>query len=216
MIEKLLSAAPDAWVRDACGVDRDGQAIESLVHRDAYDRDSERASILVIGDTTGRTTGDVIVTDALVDVARQMRNDSDSVPAISVVPAPGLTGNATPYPPIEGFFDHDSDPVSPAICGGGSVIWRLTLIVEVHEAAIRLSGGRPIAMTAERFGATGFGVEGDSLVGALGNGAGDAPGPIPGLRITAPNRRAWGRNRATAGDREQSRGLNLQAPVVPS
>ena len=42
--------------------------------------------------------------------------------------------------------------------------------------------------TAERFAAAGFGFEDDSLVGALGNGAGDAPGAIPGLRITAPNR----------------------------
>ena len=143
MIEKLLSAAPDAWVRDACGVDRDGQAIEAMVHRDAYDRDSERASILVIGDMTGQAPGDVVV-DALVDVARQMRNDSDSVPAISVVPAPGLTGNATPYPPIEGFFDHQSDPVA-------RYLWRWLgylapdLIVETPQAAMRPSGGRPIA-----------------------------------------------------------------------
>ena len=184
MIEKLLSAAPDAWVRDACGVDRDGQAIESLVHRGAYDRESERASILVIGDMTGQAPGDVVV-DALVDVARRMRNDSDSVPAISVVPAPGLTGNATPYPPIEGFFDHQSDPVA-------RYLWRWIgylapdLIVEIRGGDDDRVAGDRSYRTAERFSAAGFGFEDGSLMGALGNGAGDAPGAIPGLRITAP------------------------------
>ena len=184
MIEKLLSAAPDAWVRDACGVDRDGQAIEALVHRDAYDRDSERGSILVIGDMTGRTPGDVVV-DALLDVARQMRNDADSVPAISVVPAPGLTGNATPYPPVDGFFDHQSDPVA-------RYLWRWIgylapdLVVELRSADTTKWRATDLR-TAERFASSGFGFEDDSLLGALGNGAGDAPGAIPGLRITAPN-----------------------------
>ena len=184
MIEKPLSAAPDAWVRDACGVDRDGQAIEALVHRDAYDRESERASILVIGDMTGRTPGEQ-VTGASADVARQMRNNSDSVPAISVIPAPGLTGNAAPYPPVEGFFDHQSDPVA-------RYLWRWVGYL-APDLVIELRGGESTEWratdreTVERFGAAGFGVEDDSLLGALGSGTGDAPGAIPGLRITAPN-----------------------------
>ena len=188
MLERLHSTAPDAWTLDACGIDRDGRVIDALVHKDAYDREGHRASVLIVGDTTGCTPGEVTL-HALMDVARQARNDADGVPAISVVPVPYVadaSGPAsTPYPPLEGFFDHDSDPIA-------RYLWRWAghlapdLIVEVR-------GGDTTEWratdreTAERFGAAGFGVEDDSLLGASGSGADDAPGPIPGLRITAPD-----------------------------
>ena len=104
---------------------------------------------------------------------------------ISVVPAPGLTGNATPYPPIERFFDHQSDPVA-------RYLWRWIgylapdLVVELRSGDTTEWRATDL-MTAERFASSGFGFEDESLLGALGNGAGDAPGAIPGLRITALN-----------------------------
>ncbi len=187
MLERLISTAPNPWIRDACGVDRDGRVVDALVHKDAYDREGPRASILFIGDLSGQTPGDV-VTSVIADVARQTREDTPNAAAISVVPAPYVAGTGTPtsspYPPVDGFFDHDTDPVS-------RYLWRWVshlapdLIVELREgdATERQATDRE---TAEAFSATESGIEDDSLLGAFGRGAGDAPGPIPGLRFTAP------------------------------
>ena len=186
MLESLLSIAPNTWTPDACGVDRDDRVIDALVHKAAYERESQRTSILVLGDLTGRTPGDV-VTGALEPAARQLRADSPDTPAISAVPSPSNNGPPAPmcYPPVAGFFDHDSDPVS-------RYLWRWVsqlapdLIVELRagNSTRRWATDRE---TAERFGAADSGIEEDSLLGALGRGAGDTPGPIPGLRITAPD-----------------------------
>jgi unsaturated rhamnogalacturonyl hydrolase len=179
--------APDIWIRDACGVDRDGRAVGALVHRRAYDREGPPASILVIGDLTGGTPGQAVA-DALAEVVREMGNNSGSGPAISVVPTPRPAGNGAPvapYPPVDGFFDHESDPVA-------RYLWQWIgylapdLIVEIRgrdTAEWRATDRK----TAEQFGAARVGVEDDSLLGAFGNGAGDTPGAIPGLRITAPH-----------------------------
>ena len=187
MLEKLLAIAPNAWIRDACGVDRDGRVIDVLVQKDAYDRQSPRASILFVGDLSGRTPGDE-VTGAIADAAQQTRGDSDNAPAISVVPSPYIDGTDTPrsapYPPVDGFFDHESDPVA-------RYLWRWVgnlapdLIVELRTGD---STGCQATdrETAEGLGPANAEVEGDSLLGAFGQGAGDSPGLIPGLRITAP------------------------------
>ena len=187
MPERLFSMAPDIWIRDACGVDRDGRAVGALVHRRAYDREGPPASILVIGDLTCGTPGQAVA-DALAEVVREMGNNSGSGPAISVVPTPRPAGNGAPvapYPPVDGFFDHESDPVA-------RYLWRWIgylapdLIVEIRgrdTAEWRATDRK----TAEQFGAARVGVEDDSLLGAFGNGAGDTPGAIPGLRITAPH-----------------------------
>ncbi len=187
MPQKPPAITPDDWIRDACGVDRDGRVVDALVHENAYDRESQRASILFVGDLSGRTPGDVVL-DAIADLAQQLRDDKREVPAISVVPSPfvGVSGvpKSTPYPPVDGFFDHDSDPVA-------RYLWRWVshlapdLIVELREgdSAKRQATDRE---TAKTFGATNSGIEDDSLLGAFGRGAGDAPGPISGLRIIAP------------------------------
>ena len=186
MLEPLLSIAPNTWTPDACAVDRDNRVIEALVHKDAYERQGPRASILVVGDLTGQTQADVEI-HAVDEVAPQIRADSADTPAISVVPSPFGSGPAasTPYPPVDGYFDHDADPVS-------RYLWRWVshlapdLVVEIRagETTQRCATDRG---TAERFAATDSGIEEYSLLGALGRGAGDAPGPIPGLRITAPD-----------------------------
>ena len=187
MPEKPAAITPNDWIPDACGVDRNGRVIDALVHKDAYDRESPRASILFVGDLSGRIPADV-VTGAIADVPQQTRDDSRNTPAISAIPSPYGDGSdsppSSPYPPVGGFFDHESDPVA-------RYLWRWVshlapdLVVELragdsieHQATDR--------ETAERFGAAVSGIESDSLLGALGRGAGDAPGPIPGLRITAP------------------------------
>ncbi len=187
MPEKLPAITQDDWIPDACGVDRDGRVIDALVHKDAYDRESLRANVLFTGDLSGRTPGDV-VTGAITNVARQTRKDAPNALAISVVPSPyvGVIGtpNSAPYPPVDGFFDHDSDPLA-------RYLWRWVshlapdLIVELREgdSAKRQATDRE---TAKTFGATKSGIEDDSLLGSFGRSAGDAPGPIPGLRIIAP------------------------------
>ena len=186
MLEQLISTVPNTWKLDACGVDRDDRVIEVLVHKDSYEREGPRATILVVGDLTGRTPGDVVAR-AIGDVAQQIRADTPDTPAISVVPASFADGPAapTPYPPKGGFFDHQADPVS-------RYLWRWVshlapdLVVELRagETNQRCATDRE---TAEGFGAADSGIEEDSLLGALGLGAADAPGPIPGLRITAPD-----------------------------
>ncbi len=188
MLEPLLSIAPNTWTPDACAVDRGDRVIENLVHKDAYERDGPRVSILIVGDLTGRTPGDLVIR-AIRDVAPQIRADTVNTPAITAVPSPYIDGADTPrpasYPPVSGFFDHDSDPLS-------RYLWRWIgylapdLIVELRAGD---STGRRATdrETAERFSADGLGIEENSLPGALGRGAGDAPGPIPGLRITAPD-----------------------------
>ena len=185
MLERLISTVPNTWKIDACGVDRNGRVIDALVHQDAYDRESPRTNILVIGDLTGHTPGDV-VTRAMIAAAPQIRADSTSIPAISVIPSPYVdaTSESTPYPPADRFFDHDSDPLS-------RYLWRWVshlapdLVVELRsgDSTERRATDRE---TAEMFGASESGIEEDSLLGALGLGTGDAPGPIPGLLITAP------------------------------
>ena len=191
MLEPLLTIAPNTWTPDACGVDRDSRVIEALVHKDAYEREGPRASILIVGDLTGQTPGDVVVR-AVGQLARQIGADAVSALAISAIPSPYGDGPDTPafapYPPVDGYFDHDdhdADPVS-------RYIWRWVsqmapdLVVELRagETTQRCATDRG---TAERFAATDSGIEEYSLLGALGRGTGDAPGPIPCLRITAPD-----------------------------
>ena len=187
MLERLISTAPHTWYLDACGVDRNDRVIENLVHKDAYEREGPRASILIVGDLTGRTPGEAIIR-AVRGVAPQMRADAVSTPAVSAVPSPRDCGPEAPapapYPPVDGFFDHDSDPET-------RYLWRwvsqlapdLVLELRAGDSTERRATDR---VTAEKFSAADSGIEEDSLLGALGRGAGDAPGPIPGLRITAP------------------------------
>ena len=139
-----------------------------------------------MGDLTGRTPGNV-VTGTLESVARQLRADSVNTPAISAIPSSFADAPPTPapYPPADGFFDHESDPVA-------RYLWRWVshlapdLVVELRagDSTERRATDRD---TAERFDAADSGIEENSLLGALGRGAGDAPGPVPGLRITAPD-----------------------------
>ena len=187
MTEKPAAITPNDRIPDACGVDRGGRVIGALIHKDAYDRDSPRASVLIVGDLSGRTPGDV-VTGAIANVAQQTREDIPTTPAVSAIPSPYGDGSdsppSAPYPPAGGFFDHESDPVA-------RYLWRWVghlapdLVVELRagDTTERRATDRG---TAERFAAADSGIERDSLLGALGRGVGDAPGPIPGLRITAP------------------------------
>lgn len=187
MPEKTAAKTPNECIADACGVDRHGQVIDAFVHKDAYDRESPRASILFVGDLSGRTPADV-VTGAITDVPQQTRGDTSSTPVVSVIPSPCIPGSGTPtsapYPPEGGFFDHESDPVA-------RYLWRWVshlapdLVVELHAGDSTERRATDLE-TAERFDAADSGIECDSLLGAMGRGAGDAPDPIPGLRITAP------------------------------
>ena len=187
MLEQLISTVPNNWELDACGVNRDGRVIDNLVHKDAYEREGPGASVLIIGDTTGGTPADATL-DALGAVSSMARDDHGSIPAISAIPSPYGDGSdsppSAPYPPAGGFFDLESDPVA-------RYLWRWVghlapdLVVELRagNTTERRATDRG---TAERFAAADSVIERDSLLGALGRGVGDAPGPIPGLRITAP------------------------------
>ena len=118
-----------------------------------------------------------------------MRADAVSTPAVSVVPVPRMrTTSKHPRPrptrPLTAFSTTIPTP-KPAISGGGSVNWPQTWYVELR-AGDSTERRATDSETAARFAAADSGIEEDSLLGALGRGAGDAPGPIPGLRITAP------------------------------
>ena len=183
MLQQLLSISPNIWKLDACGVDRDDRVIEALVHKDAYEREGPRANILFVGDLTGQTPGDLVLR-AVSEVVPQIRAGDPNTPAISVVPAPSGNGPSTPYPPAGGFFDHDSDPVA-------RYLWRWVSQL-AHDLIVELRAGDSTErhatdrQTAEQLTAADSGIEDDSPLGALGRGAGDSPGPIPGLRFTAP------------------------------
>ena len=180
-------SALDALRCDACGVDRDGRVVRALVHRSAYDRESGQMSVLVLGDLSGRTAPEV-VTDAVSGAVAQLGGEPGSIPAISIVPAPRTSAAdgapRSPFPPEDGFFDHAADPLARYLWrwagnlapdlvielrGGGATDWRAS----DHETAGRLGAGSTTLAS-------------DSFLGALGAGAGDSPGRVPGIRISAP------------------------------
>ena len=195
-LDSLVSRAGGAWTLDACGVTRSGTPIPALVHRDAYSATGDKARVLLLCGTSGRSAD---VESALRALNVYMEDHRGGV-ALSAVPCAnpdGLLHNAAPgnaagglpdrgYPPEDGYFDHPTDPEARYlwrwVCfqgpdlvlevrHGPSVAW------QVNEAAAALSG----PLRARRIDET------SSLIAALSAGSPGGLAPVPGVRLTAPH-----------------------------
>ena len=200
-LDSLVQRRPSLWTRSACGVTPCQREISAVLDRDAYIPSARRARVLLISGLSGRPP-DVAQAVAALDLFASRGQRFAAGVALSAVPCgnpDGLvlasgTGNgaggypSTGYPPKGNFFFDNSDPETRylwrwicfqapdlvlEVLNGDRVRW------EANQAATRLSP----AVAA-------VGMENDtSLLAALGRNEPDGLGPIPGLRLTAPDER---------------------------
>ena len=196
-VGSLRSRTSLPWVEDGVGVTRKDTMIAALAHPDAYEDESARHHVLLIGGLTG-SSDDV---DAMASVlesyatSRRLRNRI----ALSVIPCAnpdglnsaegpgnGSGGNPTEgYPPVDGFFNHETDPEA-------RYLWRYIgfmapdYILEIRAAdsagweasnvPSELSSALNTTPIAEQGG----------LLPALGSGYPNDLGRIPGIRLNTP------------------------------
>ena len=200
-IGALRSRASLPWSQDGAGITRRDTTIAALVHPDAYNDESDRHRVLLIGGLTG-SPDDV---DAMASVlesyatSRRLRNRI----ALSVIPcanpdglnsgeAPGNGSGGNPtegYPPEGRFFNHETDPEA-------RYLWRYMgfmapdYVLEVRAAdGTRWESSNAPPEIADALDAKPIEDDG-GLLSALGSGIPNDLGRIPGIRLNTPAQRS--------------------------
>lgn len=198
-IESLAGARPDRWVVDGAGVTRSESVIPALVDRRAYGESPATFRLLIVGDLSGAPQ-DVNVALQVLEHLIGRADDMAGRVAISAVPCGNPEGlrlgvgpengaggfPATGYPPADGFFN---DPRNPET----RHLWRwitflapdLVLQVRASDSGAIWEANAAGSRFAPGLNAKTLGQDG-SLLAALGQGSADAPGTVPGVRLTAP------------------------------
>ena len=197
-VQKLARSRSDIWTASACGVTRADRRIVALIDRDAYVPDTDRVRVLLVGGLSGRPGGAAMALYALRLFADAGHRLSSKI-ALSAVPCGnpgGLTLRSGPsngaggfanagYPPMDGFYNHQFSPEP-------RYIWRW-ICYQAPDLVLELQSGQetrwgsnaaagPLSQALEAVDAG----PADSLIAALGRGAADSPGTIPGLRLNTP------------------------------
>lgn len=190
----LARSNPHLWRHDAAGLTPLGMPLRALVHADAYDLDSRRLRVLVVGGITGRPN-DVRLALALMRRYAAVKSVHERVALTGVVcanPEAASLGSdgtnsaggnvAHGYPPQDGYFNDARSPEA-------RYLWRWIcfqapdLVVDLRfgdaEAwDANAAGSPPSADVADPAGAA------DSLVRALWGSHPPAPGTIPAVQLT--------------------------------
>ncbi len=196
-IDSIVARTSMPWAEDGCGVTRLDTQIAALVHPDAYREASDRHRVLLVGGLSG-SQGDADAVASVIEWYAKSRRLRNRV-ALSVIPCAnpdglnlgeragnGSGGNpAEGYPPVGGFFNHDTDPEA-------RYLWRYIgfmapdCILEVR-AADSVSWGRSDISTQIQGAPDAALMDDDgSLLSALGVGCPNDLGRIPGFRLNAP------------------------------
>lgn len=197
-LQALVSAAPQTWDLDACGVTRSERRIPVLLANDAYSATSSRLRVLLVGGLSGARADVDMAFAALESYAGggELLSQTISLSAAPCVnpdglapgsgPGNGVGGNPSEgYPPANGFYDDERDPEA-------RYLWRWTsflapdLVIEVragHSSTWETTV--PTVRDPEVLGASEMPRD-DSLASALGLGNPSGVGSIPALRLTCP------------------------------
>ena len=196
-IDALRSRASLPWSQDGAGITRRDTTIAALVHPDAYNDESDRHRVLLIGGLTGSPDDVDAMASVLESYAtnRRLRNRI----ALSVIPcanpdglnsgeAPGNGSGGNPtegYPPEGGFFNHETDPEA-------RYLWRYMgfmapdYILEVRPAdGTRWESSNAPPEISDALDAKPIEDDG-GLLSALGSGIPNDLGRIPGIRLNTP------------------------------
>lgn len=193
-VAQLASESADNWTLSACGVTRAERRMLALVDQDAYELDTDRVRVLLVGGVSGTPDDVQVAMEALRHFAAGRYREGvalSAVPcanpgglALRMGPANGAGGRVDGgYPPAAGFYDH---PTSPEV----RYLWRWVCYQApdvVLEVRAGLSTRWEANAAASELGEALSALEAsprDSLIATLGRGAPDSPGTIPGVRLT--------------------------------
>ncbi len=196
-LEALVQRRPSLWALSALGLSSSGREILALLDNDAYSPSTQRARLLLLSGLSGQTAEVEQALAALDQFASMGRRYADHV-ALSAVTCgnpdglaaerPGNQAGGDPstgYPP-DGAFFHDS--VNPE----RRYLWRWIsflapdLVLELAEGdRVTWEANRAARRLAPAVAARDM-RDDTSLLAALGSAAPGGPGPVPGLRLSAP------------------------------
>ena len=183
----VAASRPDGWQLSACGVSPGVLPIPALLDKDAYVPTTDRLRVLLISGLSGEES-DVLLALGGLELFRGEGNLLAARIALTAVPCGNPEGTrdlSTGYPPQDNFFNDPKhrNPIfvavgmlSSPLPGTGGTCRRIGAV-----ASQRPAGGLVSALG----GTTNLAGDG-SLLAALGTGAPDGLGTIPGLRLTSP------------------------------
>jgi rhamnogalacturonyl hydrolase YesR len=172
-------------------------SIPALLDKHAYSPATDRIRVLVIGGLSGRYDDVTLVLQALEHFASAASHLPNHI-ALSAVPCVNLDVLASGHPtapdalrdlssgyPPDGNFYYDADAPEKRYIWRWACFQAPDLVLEIRSGdAVRWEANDAVGFLPLNIGA-GYIADGDSLLGALGQGRPDGLGPIPGLRLTA-------------------------------
>ena len=197
-LDSLVQRRPSLWTRTACGVTRSQREIPALLEHSAYLPQTHRARVLLVSGLSGLSVDLEQALGVLELFASAGQRYSNGV-ALSAVPCGNpdrliLGGDdkaesetSTGYPPEGNYFDHGQYPEK-------RYLWRWIcyqapdLVLEVRNGdRIKWEANQAAQKLAPAVAADALPND-TSLLAALGKAGKADLGPIPGLRLTVPNR----------------------------
>ena len=187
-LQALATNSLGRWKNVACGVTSGAQAIPALLDRDAYLPVSTRARLILISGLSDRDSDVALALRTLELFQNEGDRLGDKI-ALTAVPWGNPQGShdiSAGYPPLDNFFNDLQEPEK-------RYLWRWIcfqapgLVLEVRAGeSVRWQTNDAAASLASTLNTATDAAEVGSLLAALGRGAPDGLGPIPGLRLTCP------------------------------
>ena len=193
-LTELARSHPGLWRLDSAGVTPLGRPLQALVHADAYDLNSRRLRVLMLGGITGRQADVRTAHAVLAGYAADSRLRGHIALSGVAVANPEALSLATDgmnsaggvvdggFPPEGGYFN---DPVAPE----ARYLWRWILF-QAPDLVIDLRSGSAetleVNAAVSGLGATRRVQADHTLVHALGEARQPDPGAVPAIRLTVP------------------------------
>ena len=188
-LASLARNRPDMWSLSACGLTPAQEPIPSLLHRDAYSVHSAGRRVLLIAGLSGSVDDTMLALQVLKLVSSNSAQVGSQI-AISAIPnanPQAAKDLSSPYPPLDGFFNHGEEPEK-------RYLWRY-ICWQAPGLVLEIRAGTEVTWQANP--AAGSLVtawsdvkdlsEPSSLLAVLGIGKPEGLGAIPGLRLTCPD-----------------------------
>ena len=184
-LQSLAQESQGRWRLSACGVTAGLRSIPALADVDAYAAETGRRRIALVSGLSGNAEDAALGLRALQWAAGAHHPYAGNV-ALTGVPLAnpeGRTDLSAAFPPQGNFF-YDADAPETRY------LWRW-LCFQAPDLALEIRAGDTVEWQANAaagelggaLGASGVALEDSSLSAALGRGAPDNLGPIPGLRL---------------------------------